>query len=182
MKLESSCRQSNFIQYITRLNQKWIHESCFWIFIKSHFHEIFCPLVYLHFFSAKLDTIQAIQTVSILQGDLSNSKSIWHLSLKFDALWCRVCSAKIRAIFPANYFSKPGVQINFSVMTNPRKLSLLCCRRSSRLTWRPEARRYQTGLKSGGAALLVWSGLLLPRTSPKDDGERWRSTRPGASS
>ena len=132
----------------TNLNRKWIHESCFWIFIESHFHENFCPLVYLHFFSAKLDTIQAIQTVSILQGDLSNSKSIWHLSLKFDALWCRVCSAKIRAIFPANYFSKPGVQINFSVMTNPRKLSLLCCRRSSRLTWRPEARRYQTGLKA----------------------------------
>ena len=82
----------------------------------------------------------------ILQGDLSNSKSIWHLSLKFDALWCRVCSAKIRAIFPANYFSKPGVQINFSVMTNPRKLSLLCCCRSSRLTWRPEARRYKRSL------------------------------------
>ena len=122
----------------TNLNRKWIHESCFWIFIESHFHEIFCPLVFA-LFSAKLYTSN---TDCILQGDLSNSKSIWHLSLKFDALWCRVCSAKIRAIFPANYFSKPGVQINFSVMTNPRKLSLLCCRRSSRLTWRPEARRY----------------------------------------
>ena len=125
----------------TNLNRKWIHESCFWIFIESNFHS-------RHFLSVSICTFfretryNTSNTDCILQGDLSNSKSIWHLSLKFDALWCRVCSAKIRAIFPANYFSKPGVQINFSVMTNPRKLSLLCCRRLSRLTWRPEARRY----------------------------------------
>ena len=129
----------------TNLNRKRIYERCFRIFIMSHFHEIFCPLVF-ELFWAKLDTICTSNLDSILQGDLSNSKSIWHLSLKFDALWCRVCSAKIRAIFPANYFSKPGVQINFSVMTNPRKLSLLCCCRSSRLTWRPEARRYKRSL------------------------------------